>query len=74
MDSIHGLELSVNIFQANLHWNALLIASILRRPRPPLDFGIQILSHAISGRPFSVFVFSEKFSVYFIQLITGALQ
>jgi len=50
----------VRIFQASLHWKALLMASVLRSPRPPLALGVQTLSHAMRGNPLSVFDLFQK--------------
>jgi len=49
-----------NSRQANLHWKASLTASALRSTRPPLALGLQIVSHAISGKPFSEGDFFQK--------------
>ena len=57
------LSSSVRIFQANLHWKALLIASVLRSPSPPFTLGIQTLSHAISFSPFSALDLFQKNSL-----------
>jgi len=57
MMSDHRLDTLVSIFQASLHWKALLTASVRCSPNPPLFLGAQIISHDIRGKPLTVFVF-----------------
>jgi len=66
MDCTHKLETPIT-FQASLHWKALLTASALYKPNPPLLFGLQTLSQAISGMSFSI-LFFLKISIEFIQV------
>ena len=47
----------VSTFYASLHWNALLMACILRSPKLLLTFGMDTWSQAISDNPFSILVF-----------------
>jgi len=54
------LDYAVRVFQASLHWNALLVGSVLRRPNPPIALGRHTLSQASIGNPFSVCDFFQK--------------
>ena len=60
MDRAQRLGSAVSIFQANLHWNALLVGSVLRSPNPPITLGIHTLSQAIIGKPCALAVFFQK--------------
>ena len=60
----HILSLLVRIFHASLHWNAVLTATVLRRPIPPLSLGLHIRSHATRGIPLSVLFFFQKNSLF----------
>ena len=51
---------SVRIFQTSLHWNALLVGSVLWRSTSLRLLGEQNLSQAIIGKPFSVFDCFQK--------------
>jgi len=50
----------VNIFHANLLRYVQLTVVVLRNPMPPFCFGRHILSHATSGKPFSVLFSFQK--------------